>query len=133
MADLWTGIALPLVGSLFLLGWSSWPRDIDWQIDNHGLVCVSCTPHLSSALLQQGYRSCGEMQLIAVVQVQDVEASVQEAAIEQIHDLLLARAATAGKPATKSGGTPPAALEAASVLRVLLRRLPASGAVAQVW
>jgi len=60
-------------------------------------------------------------------QVQDAESSLQEAALEQVHELLLGRAAAAGKGA-RAAGPDDSAAGAARLLRVFLARLPAAGA-----
>lgn len=59
--------------------------------------------------------------------MRDAESSLQEAALEQVHELLLGRAAAAGKGA-RAAGPDDSAAGAARLLRVFLARLPAAGA-----
>ena len=60
-------------------------------------------------------------------QARDVEASLQEQLLEQFHDLVLARAATAGSTG-RSQTALTAATDAAALLRPVLAVLPAAGA-----
>ncbi len=60
-------------------------------------------------------------------QARDVEASLQEQLLEQFHDLVLARAATAGSTG-RSQTALAAATDAAALLRPILAVLPAAGA-----
>ncbi len=60
-------------------------------------------------------------------QARDVEASLQEQLLEQFHDLVLARAVTAGSTG-RSQAALAAAADAAALLRPILAVLPAAGA-----
>ncbi len=60
-------------------------------------------------------------------QARDVEASLQEQLLEQFHDLVLARAVTAGSTG-RSQTALAAATDAAALLRPILAVLPAAGA-----
>lgn len=60
-------------------------------------------------------------------QARDVEASLQEQLLEQFHDLVLARAVTAGSIG-RSQAALAAAADAAALLRPILAVLPAAGA-----
>lgn len=65
------------------------------------------------------------------LQVQDVEASLQDTALGHVHDVLLAQAAAAAPKASASAGA--AIAEAARRLRVMLACLPEAGAVVQAF
>ena len=64
--------------------------------------------------------------LTRAVQVQDLEAALQETALCSVHDVLLAQAAAASPKASKSGHG--SACEAAQRLRVMLGCLSQAGA-----
>ena len=66
-----------------------------------------------------------DLHTMPAAQARDVEASLQEQLLEQFHDLVLARAVTAGSTGRSQTAL---AADAAALLRPILAVLPAAGA-----
>ena len=105
-----------------------------WRVTIHRpLSCIPHSPYTARRPCDTQSRSEAFSSSIKIhtvqPQVRDVEAALQDALLDGFHDLVAARAATAGAVG-KDGCPTAAAVEAASALRVILGRLPSAGVAA---